>query len=93
MPDAFYKSETDKVDYVFDWTDWLEPVSDTIASSTLEAEPSTGVTVTGGITSPVAVTVWVEGGTPEQKYVIKNQITTAAGRKRTRQVTVTIRDT
>lgn len=67
-----------KLDYTFDWTEWLTDVADTIASAVVTV-PS-GLTlessvVTGGNLKVVA---WISGGTAGKVYPIKCKITTSA---------------
>lgn len=95
MSDEFRKPTGDKLDYVFDWTDWLTRVSDSIASSSFTAVPATNINITGPpapIRTPMTTTVWISGGTIGMTYKIHNTITTAAGRVRTRRIILRINE-
>ena len=85
---TFDKRPADDLDYLIDWTRWLE--GDTIVSSTW--------TVPTGITSHDKIinsgnqktTVWLSGGTLGSSYVITNVIVTTVGRTKEITFTVTI---
>jgi hypothetical protein len=78
-----------KLDYGFDWTDWLtsgEVISTSdwiIASGLTEISDSHSNTVTS---------VWVSGGTINTDYVITNHITTSMGREDDRSHTIKVRN-
>lgn len=62
------------LDYTIDWTEWLEPLDDTIAS--------VAVAVAGGITldhttnNATSVTIWISGGTVGERGSARVRITT-----------------
>jgi hypothetical protein len=68
------------LDYTIDWHEWLD--TDTIKSSTWEADAGITIDTTSGTTT--TTTVWLSGGTAETKYEITNTITTT-GNRTTRQ--------
>ena len=80
------------LDYIFDWTLWLDDVVDTITSQTV-----TTPTVSGGIvideSSIVGKTVvsYVSGGTVGQTYPVTCQITTASTPARVDERTIYIK--
>lgn len=74
------------LDYSFDWSQWLAPITDAITDYTVEAPPGITVdydTVAGGV-----VTVWLSGGTAGNTYPVRCKITTTAGRTEERMIRV-----
>lgn len=93
MADEFRKPTADKLDYQFDWQDWLIPISDTIATSVFTRSPASGLTISSSpapSNTPQTTKVWLEAGTVGQKYKVFNKITTVGGRIRTRWINVII---
>jgi hypothetical protein len=77
MEDKTKIKDPDSVlDYAFDWTEWLG--TDNISTSSWTV-PLGLAEVTNTKTAKTA-TVWLSGGTAGSRYIITNQITTAAGR-------------
>jgi hypothetical protein len=66
------------LDYVVDWTSWLTPITDTIASVVWVVP--TGVTETAVLFSNTSATIWLSGGTLSKVYTIVCRVTTANGR-------------
>lgn len=77
------------LDYVVDWTDWLDS-GDTISSKTVTV-PS-GVTLTSSSIAGSTVVAWISGGTAGTDYLITVHITTAASRQDDRSFTLFCRD-
>lgn len=77
MPDTFLKDPASTLDYVFDWSDWLE--EDESISSFVITVP-TGITLGIGIRAPVEdegrITYWLSGGTKGSSYTIQCTVTT-----------------
>lgn len=71
-----------KLDYSFDWSDWLsKSPGDTLAQSDWVASPS-GLTLSGLSSSPAGDTVvWVEGGTAGEWYTLVNTVRSTQGRR------------
>lgn len=71
----YEKSAADGLDYLFDWSDWLQPG---------ELLATKNVTVEAGITKDSddfangnsAVEVWLSGGTAGQTYCVTCEVTT-----------------
>lgn len=78
MPNNFVKTPAGRLDYTWDWSDWLAAASDTISSATV-AVPA-GLTAVG---APVIdggdVTQRISGGTVDDTYTMVCQITTTGG--------------
>lgn len=87
---TFRQNPDADLDYTRDWSDWLEPVDDTIDTSewTVEAGLTKGSTSTTATTA----TVWLSGGTPGETYEVTNRITTVGGRTDSRTFEITIRE-
>lgn len=80
----FDKDPDSRLDYIVDWSDWLD--SDTITASTWT--PATGITVTTSSNTTTTTTVWLSGGTLGATYKVVNHITTAAGRQDDRTLVI-----
>lgn len=79
------------LDYLFDWTDFLALISDSIASVTASA---VGVTLVGSPTFTGAiVTVWAQGGTVGQAASITCTITTSSTPARIEPMTIQLKIT
>lgn len=76
----FYIKDPDaKLDYLEDWGPWLAlRPGDTIDTSTWDVP--TGLTKTAASSTDTTTTVWVEGGTVGETYVVTNHVVTAQGR-------------
>ena len=61
------------LDYTLDWTEWLEPLTDTIASVSVAVS---GVTLDHTTNSGTSVTIWVSGGTVGTPGSARVRITT-----------------
>lgn len=73
------KDPADKLLYRMDWTYFLTPLADTIATSTWDGG---GLTLSGEAveTGNLAATVWVAGGRAGTTYTVRHRIETAGGR-------------
>lgn len=69
------------LDFSFDWTKWLAPLSDIITASVWVVEPTGSLVVTINSFSNTITTVWLDGGIAGTDYRVTNKITTNAGRK------------
>ena len=82
MKHIFEKDPDSKLDYIWDWTAWLDV--DTI--STFSFEVPDGITLSS---SPAAekmagnqkIKAWFEGGTARESYPVTCRITTVNGRQ------------
>lgn len=68
-----------KLDYGWDWSDWLD-TGDTITASTWTITP-TGPTLTDSTHDTTTTTVWVAGAVLGVDYTLTNHITTVEGRE------------
>lgn len=85
MAEAFVVSKSGKaeivkdpnavLDYVFDWTDWLDALPDTINSATSAIESGTG-TIVQTLVVGKTVVVWVSGGVVGETIALRCRITT-----------------
>lgn len=83
------KDPAENLDYIFDWSKYLTPISDTIASVAFAV---TGATL--GMTShtTTTATAWVSGGTVDETAVLKCTVTLATGRVAERSIFLKIKD-
>jgi hypothetical protein len=89
MSDSYIKDPAARLDYTWDWVDWLAEIADTISSATV-AVPA-GLTAVGVPTvTTTAVTQRIEGGTLNDGYKMVCQITTVGGLVDERTVSLTI---
>lgn len=78
MPEnLFEKDPNATLDYVWDWTDWLE-VGETIQSFALTIP--LGLTLVSSSNTTTTVSAWVSGGTVLIGYALICRITTTDGR-------------
>ena len=76
---VFVKDPAAKLDYEFDWSDWLDSgASETISSHDVTVE--SGLTHVSDSESAGVVTVWLSGGAAGTSYTVECEITTSANR-------------
>lgn len=75
---AFKKDPDARLDYTVDWTLWLAPVADAIASAVWL--PSAGITVSAPTFNANSATAWATGGVIGNDEFMTCRITTSAGR-------------
>lgn len=94
---AFKKDPDALLDYTFDWTAYLTPLVDTIATVTWVT--NAGVTVTGGITvaptppvshTTMTATAFISGGVVGTTETLTCRIVTASGRTDDRSISIKI---
>lgn len=85
----YIKDPAARLPYTWDWTPWLEDVTDTIASATVVV-PEGLVAVEAPIVDDTMVTQRVEGGAVGSTYRMVCQITTAGGLIDERSIDLTI---
>jgi hypothetical protein len=69
------------LDYTTDWTNYLAPISDTIASAVVVLDGSSGLTQpTSATVTSTSVTLWLGGGTAGLTGSVTVRITTTGGR-------------
>lgn len=79
------------LDYSWDWTAWLLPVTDTITSFVIQ--PTAPLTVVGTPTNNAGVVrAFISGGISGNTYAVECEITTAAGRIDARSIYLKIKD-
>ena len=84
---AFTKDPASRLDWVWDWTDWLA-AGETITAQTVTAPD--GLTVEPPTHADGKVTVWISGGTTGKVYRVTCQITTDSGRIDERSITIRV---
>ncbi len=75
---TFKKDPDSKLDYGFDWSEWLTE-GDTINSSDWTVD--TGITKSNPTNSTTGTAVWIDGGTVGTTYRVTNSIVTSQGRE------------
>lgn len=85
----FTKRTTAKLDYLFDWSLWLE-TGETIVSYVLTVESGITKVSDAKVNSDKAVVVWLEGGTLGERYTIDCTITTTSARIDPRRMEIEI---
>lgn len=83
----FVKDPEAVLDYVVDWSDWLE--ADTISAS--QWTVPTGITIVTSSFTDTAATVWLSGGTVGERYDVTNGISTDGGRDDDRTITIQVK--
>ena len=78
------------LDYLFDWTAWLAPTADAIASVTWLLSP--GLTKVSSSFTPGTASVFVSGGVLNTTEKITCRITTTGGRTDDRSIALKITD-
>ena len=87
------KDPDDELDYTWDWTDWLDLVTDTIAShQILPADPSVTVTSSNLDGTSKMVTALLAGGTAGQTHQVTCRIVTVGGRTVDRSIYLKMRE-
>ena len=87
MAQTFVKDPDATLDYIIDWSEWLD--TDTISTSTWTVP--TGLTNVSDSNTTTTATIWLSGGTAGQRYTVSNRIVTAAGRTEDRSITIKVR--
>lgn len=83
-----YLKDPDAIlDYVFDWSPYLE-AGETITDKTVTVDA--GLTLDSHSVDDSSVTVWLSGGTVRTTYKVACLITTSAGRTDERTMTIKV---
>lgn len=90
MPVTTMVKDPDAIlDYVFDWSDWLES-GETISSHVITV--NAGITKDSDSESSGVVTVWLSGGTAGNKYNVACKIVTSLARTDERTIEIRMED-
>lgn len=88
----FYQKVGDKLDYVVDWSQWLDAdeiiLSEWDLLTTLETADTFSIVSIANTT--LTATVWVELGTQGLSYDLKNSIVTAGGRETSETIRIRV---
>jgi hypothetical protein len=85
---VYDKDPNDRLDWAWDWSDWL-PEGDAVTASTWTAE--SGITVDDDSFDADTTIVWLVGGTAGESYTVTNHIVTADGREKDRSLTIRVK--
>lgn len=90
MPKSFEHDPDARLDYTWDWSEWLAPL-ETVQSSTVTVE--TGMIVDGSpiILDGVKVVAFLQGGTLGQIYRATCHIVTSVGRQDDKSIVINVR--
>lgn len=80
-----------RLDYTWDWADFVGDVSDTITDATVVCADE-DITVADVSHTDTAVVAWISGGTASTKYTVTCHIVTAAGREEDRSITLSCKE-
>jgi hypothetical protein len=86
MIGSFEKALEAELDFAIDWSAWLR-TGETITVSTWAVQ--SGLTKGADSVDGAAAIVWISGGNAGVRYVLTNTITTSAGRRDARSISVT----
>lgn len=92
MARIYEKDPSARLDYGWDWVDWLAEVGDTIASRTVTVTKGDVVVESSAIVG-TQVVAWVTGGTLGTEAEVTFHITTAGGRQDDRTTKLVIVNT
>jgi len=89
MPSSFVHDPDERLDYTFDWSNWLDD-EETIT----DYDVSVPMGLTKGttfLTNSRAVTVWISGGALGQTYRVTCGIKTSDGREPEKSMTLIVK--
>ena len=90
MPiDTIPKDPDAVLDYVFNWSAWLEN-GETISSHTITV--GSGITKDSDSESSGIVTIWLSGGTHGNDYLVECEVVTSMGRTDERSINIRCRE-
>ena len=90
MPiDTIPKDPDAVLDYVFNWSDWLED-GETISSHVVTV--GSGITKDSDSESSGIVTIWLSGGTHGSDYIVACKIVTSMSRTDERSINIRCRE-
>jgi len=73
----FEKAPSEKLDYIFDWSDWLSEGENIVSYMVI---PETGITIDNHSQEENRVIVWISEGKLNETYSISCLITTSENR-------------
>ena len=92
----YEKQPAEVKDYDIDYSEWLGPVADTVASTTAIVTSVTETVPTLVVDSieqsTTTVKLWISGGTAGVSYKVTVQMTTAGGRLDESELVFTVKD-
>ena len=89
MPSTFTKDPDATLDYMVDWTDQIA-TGDFIVSAAVSAD--TGITLHAQTFTSATHTIWLRGGTVNNRYRVRSKIYTQGNRVDERTITVLVRE-
>ena len=89
MPQTFTKDPDATLDYIVDWTDQIA-TNDYIVSAAVSADP--GISLHMQTFTSANHTIWLRGGTVNNRYKVRSKIWTQGNRVDERTITVIVRE-
>jgi hypothetical protein len=89
MTNVFPKDPDARLDYQWDWSEWLAE-GETITDAVITVPD--GITLDEQIDADTTVTAWLIGGTDEEGYKLTCHIETSAGREDDRSIYINVRE-
>jgi len=80
------------LDYVFDWSLWLDGISDFIVSADASTTPS-GIIISASANTSTTHTVFLSAGVTGVEYKVRSRITTNGGRRNDHTIIIAVEDT
>lgn len=77
---VFNKDPEAKLDYIWDWSDWLGDDNDTLDTAVFTSSAPTELEVEMVEVAPTKATVWLSGGLPYVSYLVTCRVHTMGGR-------------
>lgn len=78
------------LDYTFNWTAWLDDITDALASHLVTADA--GITVDSSSIVGKTVVAWISGGTVGTTYRVACKVTTSGGRTDERSIFIKVKE-
>jgi len=81
------------LDYIFDWTAWLDDVADSITTKTVTTPTVAGqIVIDSSSIVGKTVVAWISAGAAGQTYEVNCHIVTAGGREDDRTIYIKIKE-
>jgi len=85
------KDPDDDLDYTWDWTEWLDTVTDTINTYSIITSGTVTETSSSVDGTQKKVTAFLAGGTLDEQHIVTCRIVTVGGRTADRSIYLNIR--
>lgn len=90
---TYAKDPQATLDYVFDWSQWVQNGEVIVTSNFAVSNTSaSGLTVSSTVNDASTATIWLGGGTIGRTYSVVNTVTTDQGRTNVKTLNVRVMD-